>query len=202
MNRRSLLQWAGALLVLPLGRALRWSAENRAKLAPPVPPEMDRALDAMVRGNGEFRRLAQPYKSGPGIVIYSARALIRSGEEFEAAVTGHWRSWIVRQPEPVLGQKEKPMVGWTSERVRSCVKGTPERAYLEFMAVQPNCRQGACEGSCEHRLLERLESGELADDQVWIGLHSAAEIEAMRASGTIGPGDRSHAYAMNILVEV
>jgi hypothetical protein len=122
-----------------------------------------------------------------------------------------WSGRIVRQARALPGQKQAccACVGvnaaafaephgcpYSSEdnMGRTPIQGSPERAYLEYMAREhphPEFQHS------EYHVLRRLKSGELAVDEVYIRLATADEIDV---PGGAYAGGRGEAFAQFISV--
>lgn len=123
-----------------------------------------------------------------------------------------WSGRIVRQPSLLAGQKEQCCGcggSFSSPRPhdrcphhldgentmgRTPIPGSPERAYLEYVAQHHPHPEYA---HSEYHVLRRLKSGELSVDDVYIRLTSAEEIDA---PGSAYAGSRGEAFAPYISV--
>jgi hypothetical protein len=146
MNRRGFLGGLAA--------AFAWLLAGRWLRRTPLPPHPD-----------GFRRLSEPCWIEPGEPI---------GLVLLEPDPAPWTGRIVRQPSPAPGQIEKVVADCGDPcTVRSATPGTPERAYID--------KRRCCDGTCEAgfsfcQTANRLASGELRHDEVFVYLLSADEL--------------------------
>lgn len=194
MNRRSFLQTAlGSLGLAATAKASPEPARSEAMHAHPIDwPEPSPAS----------------WPASPD--VFTAEDLVR--------MPLPWSGRIVRQPTRIAGQKEKccacnldvehPWAEVHDNRGgcpygmgepswgRSPVVGSPERAYLEYMAAHYPHPENE---HSDFHVLRRLESGELTPDDVYLRLVSAEEIDQ---PGSAYAGGRGEAYCSHITVLV
>ena len=112
-----------------------------------------------------------------------------------------WSGRIVRLPEPLIGQREICCWCCTHECAgcdtipsvgRMPIAGSPERAYLHYMA---SLRPDAQEPLSDAQIVRRLSSGQITVEDVYIRLVSAEEIDAPDSPWS---GLRNEAFATHV----